>query len=241
LIIAPADAGKEGLLGALLRGGGSGAVGEGAAKRLVATDFVLVRPHAGEMVADVAERKLYLRTQLAAHLPELGGLFERCKLENVVVRREQCEHGGCAEADACRIDRGLGCCYLASPASRAMLDPYWLGGAMRHARRTRLRAVLLLRRDPIAPRFVRLLPEEALRLLEQAQCGSEGTRGAGAVRSLPFLNPHLLLRSFERLEVQRRLFARLLDKLPCFACNTGAERADLLAQRARELLAKPAG
>jgi len=104
-----------------------------------------------------------------------------------------------------------------------MLDPYWIGGPKRHVKRTRIKKVVLLRRDSIARDVERLDPEVAARHVE------EGRDHLG--QSTPFLNPHLLVRTMERNELQSRSFRKLFEIAPCDAVNLdrlgkdGARRA----------------
>jgi len=81
--------------------------------------------------------------------PEIGKLLERSKLENMVVSRDGCtvDHPN----DECPLDRGAAVCIEASKNGRLMLDPYWLGGATRHVRRTVPRVAVLLAKDPVLP------------------------------------------------------------------------------------------
>ncbi len=208
LLIGPPGVGKTGLIASLL----------GFERtKLLSTDYVAVRLGNSQAVADVQERKLYVQTDMVSKMPALGPLFDRSKLENVIFRRDDCENGSCPEQDSCRIDRGLGHCYMASTASRAMLDPYWIGGAARHTKRTCVRAVVLLRREPVAPAVEELSAQAALAALERA-----ADAASAPMRSLPFLNPYLLVRSTARLEQRRQLYARLLAGTRNFAINTAA-------------------
>jgi hypothetical protein len=142
--------------------------------RLVATDFVCLRFLDLEIMADVPVRKLYLRTDLIEELPQLGRLFDKSKLENVVTKRDECGHEFCPDVDCCRIDRGTGYCYAASRESRAMLDPYWIGGTSGHAKRTSVGALVVLCRDTVSPAVTRL---------ERGRAGWNRATGSGGGRS----------------------------------------------------------
>ncbi len=72
---------RTGLLAAAMREDGV---------RLVSSDAVLVRLGAAEPVADLIERKLYLKAKWVGKFPEIGKLLERSKLENMVVSRDGC-------------------------------------------------------------------------------------------------------------------------------------------------------
>jgi aspartate/methionine/tyrosine aminotransferase len=203
LLLGPEGTGKTGHLAELLKRADS---------KLVSTDFVFVRHQGGGVVADTPERKLYVPTDMAEKIPALEPLFDRSKCENVATSKEECAHKDCPQSAVCPLDRGEPYCFFGGEASRAMLDPYWLGSD-RHAKRTTLKAVILLRRDAIAKDVEKLAPDIATRHVE------EGRDHTG--RSTPFLNPHLLVRSLEHTELQRRQFERLFRKVPCTAVNVG--------------------
>ncbi len=149
-----------------------------------------------------------------------------------MTKRDECGHEFCPDVDSCRIDRGTGYCYAASRESRAMLDPYWIGGTAGHAKRTSVRALVVLCRDTVSPAVTRLNPDEAGRRLEQGDFGS----GGGPVRSYQFLNPHLLVRDSDRLQLQRYFFGRLLQSVPCYLVNTGAGSVETVQTKLAEAL-----
>jgi aspartate/methionine/tyrosine aminotransferase len=201
--------------------------------RLCATDTVFVRYLGGEAVCDTPERKLYVPTDLAAHLPALADRFEQCKLENVATKRGECQNDACRDQEACPIDRGLGFCFVANGVARALLDPFWLGGPARAARRTKARWTVLLRRDPVSPALERPAPDQALRILEQGSAGP----GSVARSPRPWFHPHLLGLSAEAHDLQRRQFQALLKVAPLFVVNTAAGGAESVQARLRDILA----
>ena len=71
---------------------------------MVSNDTVLARLGASEPVADLVERKLYLKAKWVGKFPEIEKLLERSKLENMVVSRDGCtvDHPN----DECPLDRG---------------------------------------------------------------------------------------------------------------------------------------
>ncbi len=144
-------------------------------------------------------------------MPALGPLFDRSKCENVVTAHEDCNRHDCPAGEACPLERGAPYCYFATGKSRAMLDPYWIGGTAKHVKRTTIEHVILLRRDAIAREVEKLDPETALRHVE------EGRDLHG--HSTPFLNPHLLVLNLERMELQRRHFRRLFSTAKVTALN----------------------
>jgi aspartate/methionine/tyrosine aminotransferase len=195
--------------------------------RLVSTDNLLVRMPQGQPVADLVERKLYLKAKWLQHLPGLERFMERSKLENWVTSRDQCSLEYCKEGDQCPLDRGAAACVPASRDGRIMLDPYWLGGATRHVRRTAPRVCVLLAKDPVLPSLKELPAREAAGLL------AEGRPGGGAA---PFQNPHVPAPDMARSEALRRQFEALFAAAPCLLLNTAAGSPDSAARRLLDLL-----
>lgn len=210
------DLGGQGVL--IWGGPGSGRTGVlGAALaeegvKLVATDGVLVRFAAAGAVADLPERKLYLKAKWVSHLPEIGKLLTRAKLENMVTARDGChvDHPG----DECPLDRGAAVCVEASAHGRAMIDPYWLGGALRHTRRTAPALCVLLVKDPVLPTVKEVPAREAVRLLASGQL--PGATGFGA----PFLNPHLAGLDMARQDLLAAQHERLFTATRVVLLNT---------------------
>jgi aspartate/methionine/tyrosine aminotransferase len=218
LLFGPPGVGKTGLMASMLSVQGA---------RILTTDFVSVRFSPTAALADAHERKLYVATEMVEKMPALSQLFDRSKLENVVFRREDCENGKCPDQDSCLIDRGMGHCYMASSCSRAMLDPYWLGGPDKHTKRTTLRSVILLRREPVAPAVEELTAQSALALLDRAAEGQ---------RSVPLLNPYLLVRNSARMEQRRQMYSRLFASCKVFSINTAAGPAQSAKAYAQAIL-----
>lgn len=155
----------------------------------------------GRASATISERKFYLRTGIAADYPRLGELFDRCKLENV------------------------GETYTSNSNSRAMLDPIWIEGPDSFIHTTRIRSVVLLRRDPESPPEQKLGIDEALDILKKGEYmvlpGAGRELEQGKMRNEPFYNPYLLVRNAERMELQIEFFTRLLSLSTCYIVNTG--------------------
>ncbi len=197
--------------------------------KLHANDIVFVEVAGGRASADNVERKLYMPTATVELDRRLAPLFDRCKCENVVVRKEDCSDLECQRADDCRLDRGSPYCYKAAKEAHALLDPGWLGGPAASVRRTDLRWLVLLRNDATSPALVELPKDEALRALEAGEA-------AGAKKALtggkpqPFYNPHLLGAGPERIEAQKAFFDRLLGTVRCVLFNSGAAGADRLKE-----------
>jgi len=193
--------------------------------RLHANDIVFVRQSGGRVSAECVERKLYLPTNTVEVFPRLAPLFDNSKCENIVTHKEDCRDAECLRRDDCRLDRGSLFCYKASPEAHAMLDPYWIGGKAAHTKRTELNWVFLLRNDPISPAAIKLRKDEALRILEAGE--SAGAKKAlSPAKPQPYYNPHLLLTTEERLELQKVYFDRLLDTVTCYLFNSGVAGPD---------------
>jgi aspartate/methionine/tyrosine aminotransferase len=188
--------------------------------RLHSNDIVFIRYSGRKVSAECVERKLYQPTRTVEVFPRLAPLFDNSKCENVVIHKEDCRDAECLRRDDCRLDRGSLFCYKASPKAHAMLDPYWIGGKAAYTKRTELSWVFLLRNDPVSPAVVKLRKDEALRILETGE-------SAGAKKDLspakvqPFFNPHFLVTTEERLELQKVCFGRLLDGTTCYLFNSG--------------------
>ena len=114
-----------------------------------------------------------------------------------------------------------------------MLDPYWLGGSEKHVKRTRLNWIVLFRKDPISPAIVKLNPEEAVKILEEGRSQSSYS----GMQSMPFFNPHLLIRSMDRMEQQKRYFQQLLKIAPCYIVNSAMESSEKIKERIAAIVA----
>jgi hypothetical protein len=193
--------------------------------RLHANDILFIRFSGGKVLADSVERKLVMPTQTAEFYPRLAPLFDNSKCENVVMRKENCQDPECLREDDCRLDRGSPFCYKASKKAVALLDPYWIGGAAKHIKRTELNWIFLLRFDSTSPPVVKMETEDALRILESGE--SPGLRTSiGPLKSQPFFNPHLLSTTPERMDYQKNFFRELLESAECYLINSGVATAD---------------
>jgi len=198
--------------------------------KLVADDIVFVRVNGKEAVADAPERKLYMQTNFVEKFPDLAPLFDKSKCENVVTNRDQCVNGPCQRLDSCRLDRGSPFCYEASPVSRAMLDPYWIGGTSKHAKRTNLKWILLLKNDPVSPVVSMPKVEEAVRFCV------DGLSQSGPMRSEPFFNPHLLTNSGDRMDARKRFYEKLFAIAQPYFINLGAADKDEIQKQINKVV-----
>jgi len=193
--------------------------------RLHSNDIIFVRFGGGTALADSVERKFLLPTNTVELYPRLAPLFDSSKCENITTHKEDCQDPECLRIDDCRLDRGSPYCYKASKDSHALLDPYWIDGPAKHVKRTSLRWVFILRYDTVSPPVVEVEIEDALRILESGE--SLGLkRSLSPSKSQPFFNPHLLLTTPERMELQRSFFERLLEIASCYLFNSGRASAD---------------
>jgi aspartate/methionine/tyrosine aminotransferase len=193
--------------------------------KLHSNDIIFVRFTGGQTLADSVERKLYLPTNTVEAYPDFAPLFDNSNCENVITRKEDCQDSECLRLDDCRLDRGSPFCYKASKQARVLLDPYWIDGPSKHTKRTALRWIFILRYDTVSPPHAELDTEDALRILETGESlGSQRTLTPSFGE--PFFNPHLLVATDERTELQKSFFSRLLEETTCYLFNSGVASAD---------------
>ncbi len=203
--------------------------------RLHSNDIVFVRFSGRTLVSDSVERKLFLPTNSVESYSRLAALFDNSKCENVVIRKEDCQDSECLRLDDCRLERGSPFCYKASKDAHALLDPSWIGGPAKHVKRTTLRLIVILRYDNVSPPFEKLKADDALRILESGEApGVKQT--LSPAKSQPFYNPHILLKTPERLELQKSFFKRLLESSACYLFNSGKGSVDDLKKIVRDEL-----
>jgi hypothetical protein len=188
--------------------------------RLHSNDIVFVRYSGSSPTTDSAERKLFLPTNTVEAFPRLAPLLDNSKCENVIIRKGDCRNEDCLRLDDCRLDRGSPFCYKASKQAQALLDPYWIEGASKHVKRTSLRWVFILRYDTNSPPSVEIESEDAIRILESGEnIGLK--KSLGSPSKQPFFNPHLLLSTSERIDLQKHFFERLFKYATCYLFNSG--------------------
>lgn len=203
---------------------------QNARARIHSNDCFFVRYTPSEAIADISERKFYLRTRVARTYSYLAPLFDRSKLENVVTTKDDCVNTKCENLDDCDLDRGETHCYWASKYSRAMLDPYWIGGIGKYVKRSKLAWLIILRKDNISRAIEGLKPEDALKYIEEGKYASSGGI-LETTRNEPFYNPYILNPTPERLRLHRRYYEYLLKLVPCYLVNTGATKMTRLIEK----------
>ncbi|RCK72400.1 MAG: Aspartate aminotransferase [Ignavibacteriae bacterium] len=184
-------------------------------------DFSFVRYGGGFAAADNPERKIYIPTNTAELFDLLPKLFDKSKCENVVTKKEDCTNLDCLREGECRLDRGSPYCFKASKNSFAMLDPYWIGGMKKHIKRIDIRYVFILKNDPLSSAFIKLEPEEAIRILESGQTSGISSEYS-PLHNQPFYNPYLLNTDTDRIELQKKFFKKLFKSAVCYSLNSGA-------------------
>jgi aspartate/methionine/tyrosine aminotransferase len=210
---------------------------DGAA--LHSNDWMFVRYRTDEVICDISERKYYLKTKIARDFPYLVPLFDRSKCENVVIRKDDCQNEACKQREeGCPLDRGEPHCFWAFGNSRAMLDPYWVGGPEKYSKRCPVGWVLLFQLDSTSPPIRRLDREEALWILTQGTYQATDGGALGTYKAQPFYNPYLLNLSPERMELQKRFYNQLLSIVPCYAVNMGVQSHDEFKERVAEIVRK---
>ena len=191
---------------------------EDEAVALHSYDYLFVRYGGGYAAADNPERKMYVPTNaVRAHEP-LAKLFDKSKCENVITKVDDCRNEQHRMQESCPLNSGAPYSYDCAKKSHAMLDPYWLGGMARHVKRIDIRHVFILRNDPVSAPVQRLDLDDALHTVEMGYAA--GTSSGGAQH--PFYNPHLLVKTDERIELQKRFFTRLFQSADVYQLNAGA-------------------
>lgn len=175
-------------------------------------DWIFLQYKKGLAMADISERKFYLRTDMVKSFPGLVPLLGRCKCENVA-------EGG----------------FASFANSRAILDPEWIGGPDKFVEKAVVKSVILLRRDNESPPEARLSPDEAIKLLAEGKYQVLAGAGdnIGAFSFEPYYNPYLLVK---RHDAQQRFFRDLFESAACHILNTGVETVGESQSRIRRII-----
>jgi hypothetical protein len=217
VLIAPTGTGKSTHSYALLEMKGS---------RLHSDDWVYVRFIGGEkgrVSADISERKFYIRTNIVRVFPEIRRLLDKCKLENVEpTKQEEIENLRKKGLSEVEIEKMLEDPYIAHEYSRAMLDPLWISGPEKFVDTTRIRKVILLKRERNDPQLIRKMDiEEAVEYL--------------TAQPEQFMNPYLIVKTPEKVEIRKNFFRRLFKFAPCYLVNT-VEPVNVVQEKIREIV-----
>jgi hypothetical protein len=175
-------------------------------------DWIFLQYKEGLAMADISERKFYLRTDMVKSFPELDPILRKCKCENV-------ENND----------------FTAFGNSRAILDPEWIGGADKFVERAVVKAVILLRRDTESPAELKLSPDEAVDILEEGRYQVLAGAGdnIGEFKYEAYYNPYLLVK---RHELQKAYFRKLFESTTCHILNTGVETVAESQERIRRII-----
>jgi hypothetical protein len=105
-----------------------------------------------------------------------------------------------------------------------MLDPLWISGAEKFVDTTRVRKVILLKRDSAETDSVRKLDVE---------------EAVGYLTAQPeqFLNPYLIVKTAEKVEIRQDFFRRLFKFAPCYVVNT-VDPVNVVQEKIREIVRK---
>jgi hypothetical protein len=194
--------------------------------RLHSDDWIYVRFIGGEkgrVSADISERKFYIRTNIVRVFPEIRSLLDKCKLENVEsLTKEEIDQVKKKGLDETEIEEMLKDPYIAHEYSRAMLDPLWISGPEKFVDTTRIRKVILLKRDKDDPQLATKMDiEEAVEYL--------------TVQPEQFMNPYLIVKTPEKVEIRKSFFRRLFKFAPCYLVNT-IESVNVVQEKIREIV-----
>ena len=203
--------------------------------RLHSSEIVFIRFGGDGAIADSIERKFFIPTVTVESYPKFAPLFDRSKCENVVTRKEECEDTECLRKDDCRLDKGAPYCYKASKNAYVLLDPYWVGGAKKHIKRTYVKFILLLRYDLTSPIIEEIDIEDALRILETGQTPGLA-RSLSTLKTQPFFNPYLLFKNSDRIEIQKEFYRHLLSSSKFYLFNTGGGSFEEVQEQLKKII-----
>lgn len=183
------------------------------------------------LVARQPERALYMRSETQKDQPWLRGVFDASLVENVVVRKQDCDfprgEDMCSvTGHRCVFDEGSHWCYYAFGNSRVLVRREDLLGPDKVVDQVPVNLVALLRRDDHSPAEVRLSPDEAIDALKRGEYmvlpGAGPKEKWGMISNEPWYNPYLLELDNAR---QEQLFRAMFEtwRVPCVILNTGVE------------------
>jgi hypothetical protein len=149
------------------------------------------------------EVSLYVRTENAENEPWLIPIFDRCKVENVVSKKGECESPSCEKGD-CMFEMGYPYCYWGFGNSRALLPREWMKGPEKVKDTAPIDLIVLLRRDADAPSIEELSEDRLIDVLREGKTlirpGAGPREQWGTYKSEPWYNPYLLAPDHARQE-----------------------------------------
>jgi hypothetical protein len=193
----------------------------------------------GKLLAVQPEKALYMRTETEKDQPWLRKVFDKSKLENVLVDKYDCEflegEDHCKQTGGlCVFAKGFDHCYYAFGNSRALVPREALLGKEKVADSANVKLVALLRRDDHNPPEVNLQPDEAIQVLKKGEYmvrpGAGPKEMWGKIGTEPWYNPYLLEQDNE---AQERFFRAMFEdyNIPCILLNTGVETVEQTHER----------
>ncbi len=206
--------------------------------RIHSDDWVFMRYRDRDAIADISERKFYMRTDLAGVYDDFADLFARSRCENVASVKDDCTNEKCLALDDCILQKNADYCFTGFDNARAIVDPNWIAGPGKYMRRTSIKHVIILKRDPVSPPVAAMEPEEAVKYLETGryQILSSGSRGYGSFKNQPFFNPYLLVQDQERIDLQKECFRKLFAIAKPYVVNTGVDTPEKCLERIKNIL-----
>ncbi len=214
VLIAPTGTGKSTHSYALLKMKGA---------RIHSDDWLYVR-FIGRASAEISERKFYLRTNIVRVFPEIRPLLDKSKLENVrKLGQKEIDQLRKDKIDEDKLQEMIDDHYIAHEYSRAILDPRWIAGSDKFVDTTRAKKVILLERNRNNPEIVKKMEvAEAVEYLERHP-------------KEQYLNPYLIVKTPEKIEVRNKFFERLFQFAPPYLVNT-YDPVDKVQQEIRKIV-----
>jgi len=203
-------------------------------------DWFFIRYRGDDAIADISERKFYMRTNIVDTLPRFESVFMRSKCENIVETAQDHDSRRCKLGDDCPLENNGQYCLTGHSNARAIVDPNWITPPGGYIRRTKIKHVVILKRDPVTPSLEEISSEEAVKILETGryQVTSPGKQGYGSFRNRPFFNPYLMNDSRDGIELQKKYFRNLFSVAKPYVVNTGAESIEKSIARLKRVLTK---
>lgn len=200
--------------------------------RILGDDWVYVNFQEGNpkpaVIVTQPEKSLYMRTENEKDFPWLRSIFDKCKCENIVISKKDCENPVCLEEckegeRKCVFDEGKEWCYYAFGNSRVIVPREKLLGSEKVIDKTRLSLVVLLERVPGNPVEMMLKPDESIEVLRKGELmirpGAGPKEMWGTLGSEAWYNPYPYQVDFNE-KLQEHYFSLLFSMVPCIKLNT---------------------